>query len=283
VKDIFLSAGEDRAWVDYIGFPPPVLPVMNAGPDDTICAGSVYQTMAEGSQYDSLLWTTGGDGTFDSDTVLDPVYTPGSGDITAGTVKLTLKGFAKYGFTYNSLNLTIGDIPAATVTIDPKDTLCAWQTATLGVDTVESGSYLWTPGGFTTPTITVDTAVAGGMGTTLFTVDVTNRYGCSARDSAYVTFRDCTAIDEVADLFRIDITPNPSDGRVTLKMHAPVPETVDLCVYSNNRVKVWSMEDVRISSDLSLALPLGDLPSGMYLLEIERSSGKMTEKLVIRK
>ena len=38
-KDIDVSNGLDRAWLDYIEFPPPLLPNVSAGPSDTICAG----------------------------------------------------------------------------------------------------------------------------------------------------------------------------------------------------------------------------------------------------
>jgi hypothetical protein len=283
VKDIYLSVGEDKAWVDYIGFPPPILPLMNAGADDTICAGSVYQINAAGSQYDSLVWTTNGDGVFDSDTILNPVYTPGSADIQSGSVKLTLKGFAQYGLTYNSMVLAIGDIPQVSVVIDPKDTLCAWQSATLTVDTVESGAYVWMPGGFTTPSIGVDTSVTGGTGTTLFTVDVTNKYGCTTKDSAAVTFKDCTAIEEAGNVFRVEVTPNPSGGRFMLRIHSPVPETLKLRMYSNNRTLIWSKDDIAVSSDLAMPMEFTELPSGLYILEIERPSGTLTEKIVIRK
>ena len=71
-KDIFELAGQDRAWIDFIGFPPPVLPVIDAGADDTVCAGLTYRLKAEGSLYDSLTWTTSGDGTFDTVSILNP-------------------------------------------------------------------------------------------------------------------------------------------------------------------------------------------------------------------
>ena len=62
-----------------------------AGKDDTICAGSTFQPLdAYAQYYASLLWTTSGDGTFSNDTLLYPVYTPGSNDITAGSVVLTI-------------------------------------------------------------------------------------------------------------------------------------------------------------------------------------------------
>ena len=138
--------------------------------------------------------------------------------------------------------LTIGDVPQAAITIDPKDTLCQGQSALLSTDTLESGSYLWTPGNFTDPQITVDTSVTGGPGTTLFTLVATNRFGCSDTATASMTFRDCTAIDEPGNVFRFSATPNPCDGHFTIRIHTPVPEMLRLRLYSNNHTLLWSEE-----------------------------------------
>jgi len=40
--------------------------------------------------YNSLEWTTSGDGAFDDNTVLNPIYTPGPTDIENGNTLLTL-------------------------------------------------------------------------------------------------------------------------------------------------------------------------------------------------
>jgi hypothetical protein len=65
---------------------------INAGPDQVLVLPATTvnldgSTTCTGGTY---LWTTAGDGTFDDDTILNPVYTPGAGDISAGIVSLTL-------------------------------------------------------------------------------------------------------------------------------------------------------------------------------------------------
>ena len=46
--------------------------------------------MRNATNYDQILWTTSGDGSFDDVAILNPVYTPGDQDILAGTVTLTI-------------------------------------------------------------------------------------------------------------------------------------------------------------------------------------------------
>jgi large repetitive protein len=86
------------------------IPVTNAGADTTVCGnnpvvqlnGSV--TGGTGVGY----WTSSGTGTFaPSDSVLNPVYTPGAGDISSGTVILVLTPFNSCMPVRDSVTVTI--------------------------------------------------------------------------------------------------------------------------------------------------------------------------------
>jgi gliding motility-associated-like protein len=67
-------------------------PQASAGPTLAVCAWSpVLLTGSSASNYDALVWSTSGDGTFSDSTVLHPVYTPGAADRANGFVTLTLK------------------------------------------------------------------------------------------------------------------------------------------------------------------------------------------------
>ena len=64
-------------------------PVSYAGVNDTICDIDDFSvTTASASNYSSLNWTTTGDGTFNNNTILLPVYTPGPSDISNGNVEV---------------------------------------------------------------------------------------------------------------------------------------------------------------------------------------------------
>lgn len=92
-------------------------PVVDAGNDTTIHTSSLYHTDAMAENYESLVWSTSGDGSFADPTALQTVYTPGSGDIENGEVMLTL----------NAMPLdpcSFGESDDVTVTLD----------ATIGID-----------------------------------------------------------------------------------------------------------------------------------------------------
>ena len=68
-------------------------PIANAGDDDFICGNNNYQLDGYADNYSTIEWSTSGDGSFDDNTILNPIYTPGSNDITTGNATLSLTAF----------------------------------------------------------------------------------------------------------------------------------------------------------------------------------------------
>ncbi|PID93966.1 MAG: hypothetical protein CSA95_05750 [Bacteroidetes bacterium] len=106
-KDASGSAGADKAWIDFIYFPPTAALSANAGEDAEICETSTHTTNGFASNYSSVLWTTDGDGTFEDETSLVTVYTPGDEDISNGLVEITLTAYAGSEQVSDKITLTI--------------------------------------------------------------------------------------------------------------------------------------------------------------------------------
>jgi len=100
----------------------------DAGEDDTMCSDASYELInATAENYVSVEWTTAGDGVFNDDFIINPLYTPGTEDIEAGTVTLT--------FTVNA------NAPCSGVTDDIILTIEQAATAFAGTNT-EACSYI---------------------------------------------------------------------------------------------------------------------------------------------
>ena len=66
-------------------------PSASAGQPATVCEGSSLTiTDASASNYNNINWTTSGSGTFNSNSIINPTYTPSAADIAAGSITLTL-------------------------------------------------------------------------------------------------------------------------------------------------------------------------------------------------
>ncbi|MCQ2301523.1 MAG: C25 family cysteine peptidase [Bacteroidales bacterium] len=89
-KDISVSGGQDCCWIDFVSLPAARVMAGTAGKDVTVCEGNDAQIIGYAANYDNLLWTSAGDGTFNDATIETPIYTPGTNDIANGSVVLTI-------------------------------------------------------------------------------------------------------------------------------------------------------------------------------------------------
>ncbi len=282
VTDISILEGSNAGWVDNIIFPSPPLPVVFPGNDTAICNGNTLQLHGIVSSYDSLLWTTSGDGTFSNDTIQKPVYTPGVNDVSSGSVILRLRANGVNGCNEQSLHVAINPVPPVPqFTILPNDTVCGGQVIHLYTDTIAGWRYLWMPGGLTTPGITIDTSMTGGYGSRWFRLQVTNSFNCYSSDSARVTFKDCTGINE-SGTYRFEIYPNPNDGTFTVKIQNQNPGWVTIRLQNMLSIPVFEDKNIEVKGNFIKTYGLNDLSPGIYILTIETNKGENNIKMIIR-
>jgi hypothetical protein len=282
VTDISFLNGSNAGWIDNIVFPSPIVPDVHAGNDTTICAGQSLQIHATAASYDSLHWITFGDGSFSNDTILDPLYTPGTTDLSSGAVKLRLKANGVNGCNVSNLYLTISPLPVPHLIVLPNDTVCGGHVIHLYADSIPGSHYLWTPGGFVTPSIAVDTSMTGGFGSKWFRLRITNSPGCAAADSVKITFKNCTGIGETSAETVYEVFPNPSNGTFTVKIRNHNPGQVTLRLRNALNLKIFEDKDLEVSRFFSKTYKLNSLPSGIYILSLEDDEGETNLKVIVK-
>ncbi|NVO19586.1 MAG: T9SS type A sorting domain-containing protein [Bacteroidetes bacterium] len=216
-KDGSNSIGMDAGWVDFIVFPPELKTVVFAGNNMYACEGDPVQLHATAANFQTLSWSTSGTGTFNDNTILNPVYTPSSSDIASGTVTLTL---TVNGKSYNetsssSLILTIN--PKPTVFAGPDEAICKGTQFTVNSASATNYATLsWTTSGdgvFSDPTVMMPTYTPGsvensaGKATLYLTVNTGN--ACPSRlDTLLLTIHPLpvTMISSAATLCKGDST-----------------------------------------------------------------------------
>ena len=166
------------------------LPFATAGRDIDLCKTGIITIVRDSAaNYRNLLWTTSGDGTFDSNRRLHPVYTLGPGDSIAGTIYLTLTA---YGLAANNTCEPAVDemrirYSNPKVTFDVNHLLC-YNDRSGSVTATASGGipdyhYEWSgPDGFSATGSTI-TGLSAGW----YKVVVTDAIMCSVTDSVEIT------------------------------------------------------------------------------------------------
>ncbi|MBT6440210.1 MAG: PKD domain-containing protein, partial [Flavobacteriales bacterium] len=123
-------------------------PTVEAGPNVTVCGNNANITLTGLSTVaTAVLWSNGaGDGTFDDATAANAVYTPGSSDISLGTVILTLNTTAQGKCTAVSDFLTLTISPSPTVDAGLGQTVCGnnGDVSLTGISNAVATAWLWT-------------------------------------------------------------------------------------------------------------------------------------------
>lgn len=126
------------------------LPVATAGANLTKCAlpFQITSATADLTTVNNLVWSTNGSGTFDYNTIIDPIYSPSSADIQNGSVKLTLTANSIAPCVVPSISeiiVTLIKTPIVDV-VTPQATICedANNILVSGTTVVNVASYNWT-------------------------------------------------------------------------------------------------------------------------------------------
>ncbi|NVO21062.1 MAG: right-handed parallel beta-helix repeat-containing protein [Bacteroidetes bacterium] len=118
-----------------------------AGPDTTICTGSsLHIELATAFNYESITWSTSGDGSFSSPHLLKTIYNPGSADTANKQVALTLHIM---GSGFNLSDLMIVSFSDPPIVFAGNDTLVLSDTSYLTSEatSIHQTGILWQTSG----------------------------------------------------------------------------------------------------------------------------------------
>ncbi|MFC1733535.1 hypothetical protein ACFL6I_24820 [candidate division KSB1 bacterium] len=122
---------------------------VDAGQNGTICEGNTFTVnSAVATNYNNLLWSTSGTGTFANGNTLTPTYIPSAADIAAGNVILTLTANGNSPCGNVSDNITLNIIPAPVANAGPDITICEGAVVTItGATAINYTTLIWATSG----------------------------------------------------------------------------------------------------------------------------------------
>ena len=288
-KDVYVASGSDCGWIDFINFPPTATVNALAGPDGNICENATFTCQGSATFYNTVAWTTAGDGTFSSTSSLTPVYTPGTQDILAGSAVLTLTAYGSGGTSDNdNLTLTINPLPDAGQSATGDFLVCAgWSTSYHCPIIQNATTYEWVlePAEAGTMVQESDTLVTISWSETfydfaLLKVRGLNNCGYGAFSNNFaVDLQDCTGIDENS---KSDFTiyPNPANDELFLQSNALNLENIKVSMM-NVLGEVIIRTNLQNISGTPSKIDISKLNEGIYFIRIESKSETGISKIII--
>jgi PKD repeat protein len=170
--------------------------------------------------------------------------------------------------------------PIVNVVITPNDTACYYQPITMDA-TTPNATYLWAPGGQTTPSITVDAATAG-LGGHLYAVTVSTTDGCSQYLIEHIFFDACTGVAENKSELSAVLFPNPNSGTFTIELNSLTAQNISIEVMNSMGLKVYSENGISFTGKLVKPVKLVNAASGVYFVSIQSTGKKITEKILVK-
>lgn len=115
-----------------------------AGMDASVCSGNTFQLYGMAQSYSELLWSSTGDGTFNTSNVLNPVYMHGPADLDLGEVSLTLTAFETSPCQLPVSNtLTLSVLRSPEVSVGNDTVICVGSELQLNAMASDYDELLW--------------------------------------------------------------------------------------------------------------------------------------------
>ncbi|PJB54937.1 MAG: hypothetical protein CO098_19020, partial [Bacteroidetes bacterium CG_4_9_14_3_um_filter_41_19] len=282
---------EDCAWIDLITLPQVQTTTGWAGFDQDICDVPEIQLSGMATNYNSVLWSTQGSGSFDDPQVLNAVYSPSNDDISNGHFTLTLTVEGAGGTTVtDDQTLTILKSPEAAEILWTQDTVYTVLTtssALTGGTAVYATDYNWTLSPETAGNITSNGQSATIGWNTLYSGEATIGYqglnmceaGITTEKTVFVT--NATSISELNDFKKLVIYPNPTQGSFYLSLELKEASAIQLTLLDGVGRNVWH-QSITETASLQMQCQPGKLPPGIYQLIIVTEQQRLVRKVVVK-
>ena len=155
-------------------------------------------------------------------------------------------------------------------------TICTTQSITLSTGATGNNTYLWSNGSTTS---TLNIPAPGGSGNSVvYSVNVTNNFGCDTEDSVTINYVICSGLEDQEHL-AFSLYPNPAHETLHLETaRTPAPNTLFILADLQGKQLLEAELSAR-----KTAIDLSGIPVGNYLVML-RQDGVITatSKLVIR-
>ena len=277
----------EQAKLDDLWFPPAHAAIAYAGDDILTCNISAIELLdAYAYDYNSVHWTTDGDGVFENDTIVNAVYIPGRHDTINGNFILTIEAIGEDSFFSSTTVQFVDDIELGSIVGDSVVNKYENQVSQYAVENQDGVNYVWTlepaeAGYIYSHGNAIDLVWNLHEGDMDAILTVTADNGC---DMEPVTKTICligTGVSEWQS-FDFDLYPNPTDGKVSLVMGKSLQGKAVVEVYNLLGERMMHQNASQLHQGETITLDLSKMASGLYIITLRTDSGSCSKKVSVR-
>ncbi|MGV3539862.1 MAG: T9SS type A sorting domain-containing protein, partial [Rufibacter sp.] len=124
-------------------------------------------------------------------------------------------------------------------------------------------------------------AAVAGPGVHTITYSYTSESGCTASASKTLTVENCLSTADELQAATLKVFPNPAQAEVNITVTLTKKEEVILQLTDLKGLVLYKTTVLAPAGELEKAIPVRELPQGMYLLQYRTAGATATKKVVI--
>ena len=280
------DADSTQAKLDEIWFPPLHTPIAYAGDNMIACEDSPIELVgAYAYDCSSTYWVTEGDGHFDCDTIVNPVYFPGSQDLANSNVTLTLTAFGDNTIISSTQIHFVNDIELGAIVGDSIVNKYENPVIPYSIEGQEGLNYVWRlepaeAGIIYSHGNTIDILWNLHEGDTEVTLSVTADNGCEIEPvTKHISLIGSSTSEW--HFVDFDLFPNPTEGKINLVLSESLQGKAYIEVYNLLGERMMNKSIGRVLKGETLSLDLSHLVSGLYIIRLSTENGSCSKKVSV--
>ncbi len=163
------------------------------------------------------------------------------------------------------------------VTMGNDTTICRGHSVVLTAPVLSGGNYTWSPTSTLSPA-SGQVVMATPLNTTVYTLAVTNKQGCTTMSSRTINVSECTGVGGLERTSDFEVIPNPARTGIEVR----IPETVQ----ANSIIIFDNLGQTVYKSDKNVGavnrIDVSAYASGVYIVQVKTQSGEDAERKFIK-
>jgi hypothetical protein len=283
-KDNSVTLPPDCAWIDDVSIAPAYTAIASSGEFLTACRNeSVHLECSYAYHYQTLEWSTLGDGHFDHPHSLHPEYFPGVQEMNNGstTLQLNVDGVFYSLQLVLTDEISLGDAIAGDDFIDPEETVFSHYS----VEAQDGITYFWQ----------LEPEEAGHLFAHGHEADVVWSFDPSITEATLTVTADASCSQMLSKTIKVDVLgaeeriavpfslfPNPTDGKIYLRFEEAEQGKVFVEVFNLLGEKMITKNIHPLPNCEAVSLDLNRLAPGLYIIKLNTERGSFSEKVILR-